>query len=89
MHTEQRQTQDLSDKLMESVTFMKELQQEKEKLQGTMAKLAGKLREARAEILVVRKDHAEVKQKKKLKREQRKAAMRHVHNPLAGWFPTK
>lgn len=74
LQDEQKLTADLQDKLMESVEFMKELQQENEKLQGTMSRVAGRLREARAELVEVRKERAEAKSKKKREKEQQKAA---------------
>jgi len=75
LQSEQRLTFELQEKLNESVDFMKELQLENEKLQGTMSRVAGRLREARAEILVVRKERAEMKTKRKREREQQKATL--------------
>merc|ERR1712087_195214 len=46
---------------------------ENDKLQGTVAKVAGKLREARAELEILRKERAEAKARRKKERELRKS----------------
>eukprot|EP00928_Gymnodinium_smaydae_P076559 TRINITY_DN59598_c0_g1_i1.p1 TRINITY_DN59598_c0_g1~~TRINITY_DN59598_c0_g1_i1.p1 ORF type:complete len:297 (+),score=74.85 TRINITY_DN59598_c0_g1_i1:108-998(+) len=69
---ERSRTAELVAKLKESTEFGKELQQENEKLQGTMSRVAGRLREARAEIRVITKERAEAKQARKRLREQMK-----------------
>lgn len=71
---EQRLTHELQVKFSESADFARELQQENEKLQGTMSRVAGKLREARAEIRVIQKERADAKSRRKREKEAEKAA---------------
>eukprot|EP00929_Paragymnodinium_shiwhaense_P015450 TRINITY_DN123543_c0_g1_i1.p1 TRINITY_DN123543_c0_g1~~TRINITY_DN123543_c0_g1_i1.p1 ORF type:complete len:288 (+),score=113.06 TRINITY_DN123543_c0_g1_i1:128-991(+) len=70
---EKRLTKDMEDKLNESVDFTKELQTENEKLQGTLSRVAGRLREAKVELQVIKKEKAEAKSRRKRLREQQKA----------------
>lgn len=69
---ERRQNAGLRQKCSEAAEFCKELSSENEKLQGTIAKVAGRLRESRAELEILRKERAEAKAKRKKEREIRK-----------------
>merc|ERR1712039_735213 len=70
---ERRLNAELLKKVGEAGEFCKELSSENDKLQGTVAKIAGKLREARAELEILRKERAEAKARRKKEREIRKA----------------
>lgn len=74
LRSEKLQNEQLLHKLNEAASFCKELQQENDTLQGTISKVAFRLREARDELAVVSKTRAEVKAKKKKEKEQQKAA---------------
>uniref|UniRef100_A0A7S0FG30 Uncharacterized protein n=1 Tax=Pyrodinium bahamense TaxID=73915 RepID=A0A7S0FG30_9DINO len=74
VQAEQRQNAHLFQKCREAIEFCTELSQENEKLQGTIAKVAGRLREARNELDGLRKERAEAKAKRKKEREQQKKA---------------
>lgn len=50
LQTEQRQNGQLYQKVQEASDFCKELSEENEKLQGTIARVAGRLRESRSEL---------------------------------------
>lgn len=71
---EQRQNTELYQRCRDASEFCKELSQENDKLQGTIAKVAGKLREANAELDVLRKERAEAKAKRKREKEQQRIA---------------
>jgi len=74
VQAEQRQNAELVKKCEEAAEFCKELSQENDKLQGTIAKVAGRLRQARAELEQVKKERAEAKAQRK-KEKQQKAEM--------------
>merc|ERR1712176_1350831 len=64
----------LRQKCGEASEFCRELSQENEKLQGTIAKVAGRLREARAELEALRKERTEAKATRKKERDLQKRA---------------
>eukprot|EP00931_Biecheleriopsis_adriatica_P092483 TRINITY_DN66291_c0_g1_i1.p1 TRINITY_DN66291_c0_g1~~TRINITY_DN66291_c0_g1_i1.p1 ORF type:complete len:343 (-),score=115.64 TRINITY_DN66291_c0_g1_i1:92-1018(-) len=65
LQSEQRQNAELLTKCSEAADFCKELSQENDKLQGTISKVAGRLRQARNELEQIRRDKAEAKAKRK------------------------
>lgn len=72
---EQRRNGELLARCSEASEFCKTLSQENEKLQGTIARVAGRLREARTELEALRKERAEAKAQRKKERDlQKKAA---------------
>jgi len=75
LEAEQRQNADLYQKVNEAAEFMKELSDENVKLQGTIARVACKLREARTEQDQLIQERGEAKKKRKVEKIQ-KAAMK-------------
>lgn len=74
LQAEQARNTQLRQKCDEAAAFCQELSQENDTLQGTIAKVAGKLRESRAELDALRKERAEAKAKRKKERAQQKQA---------------
>jgi len=73
LRAERGQNAQLYQKVQEASEFCKELSEENEKLQGTIARVAGRLRESRTELEVLVKERAEAKKKRKLERDARAA----------------
>merc|ERR1719277_2038922 len=72
---EQRLNEELREKCGEASEFCKELVNENDKLQGTISKVAGRLRDARNELQVLQKERAEAKaERRKLKAAKEAAA---------------
>mmetsp|Transcript_102666 Transcript_102666/g.287730 ORF Transcript_102666/g.287730 Transcript_102666/m.287730 type:complete len:291 (-) Transcript_102666:125-997(-) len=65
---EQRQNAQLYQKVNEASDFCKELSDENVKLQGTIARVAGMLRESRADLDRLVKERAEAKKKRKIEK---------------------
>jgi len=75
VQAEQRRNGELLARCNEASEFCKTLSQENEKLQGHIARVAGRLREARTELEALRKERAEAKAQRKKERDlQKKAA---------------
>lgn len=74
LQTEQSQNAELYKKLDEASEFCTELSDENMKLQSTIAKVAGKLRESRAELEVLTKERTEAKKKRKIEKEAKAVA---------------
>merc|ERR1711972_642266 len=72
LKAEQRQNAQMQQKCAEASVFCKELTEENDKLLGTIAKVAGKLFEAQAEVEVVKKEKLEWKNKRKRERAEAK-----------------
>jgi len=68
VQAEQRQNTQLYQKVNEAAEFCKELSDENLKLQGTIARLAGMLREATAEKSQLERERAEAKKRRKIER---------------------
>lgn len=88
LRSEKLQNDQLLHKLNEASSFCKELQQENDTLQGTISKVAFRLREARDELAVVSKTRADVKAKKKKEKEQQKAAQEQAQVAVQAMTPT-
>merc|ERR1711964_523305 len=65
MQTEQKANVQLVDKCRESADFCKVLSEENEMLQGSISKVAGKLREARCELDRLKKEKSNLKRQHK------------------------
>lgn len=65
-----RENEQLEQKLVEAANFCKELGQESDMLQGTVAQVAGKLRQASAELDAIKRVRGELKAKRKREKEQ-------------------
>lgn len=68
LEAERRRNGQLDTKVNEAADFCKELSDENVKLQGTIARVAGKLREARSELEVLVKERAEAKKRRKIEK---------------------
>jgi len=77
LQSEQRTNSELLAKCVEAADFCKELTQENDKLQGTISKVAGRLRQARNEFEQLKRERHEAKAKRK-KDKQIKAEMAQV-----------
>lgn len=71
---EQRQNAVLLQKCQEAAEFCKELSQENDKLQGTISKVAGRLREARAELEGLKQACKEAHERAQRKKERQRKA---------------
>lgn len=65
LQSEQRTNAELHAKCVEASDFCKELTQENDKLQGTISKVAGRLRQARNELEQLKRERDEAKAKRK------------------------
>lgn len=77
LQSEQRTNSELLAKCVEAADFCKELTQENDKLQGTISKVAGRLRQARNEFEQLKRERHDAKAKRK-KDKQIKAEMAQV-----------
>lgn len=72
LDAEKNLNQELYQKVNEAAEFCKELSDENAKLQGTIAKVAGRLRESKGDLEVLVKERTEAKKRRKLERDANK-----------------